>query len=451
MKKKFKLYFLILLILLICTTGCDKEDYEKYKKSIGNGVSCKYLPLDNSNKFKTLNSITFNANDKIISVDYDTDNGVVKRDYIIFVFDAKNDIIDINFNNEHKVDSYAMYYNNFQYNDFFADYNQNKKCPDIYIHSMGNIGVIYSTKGSGELTYTTSGSSYIPSNSGNNSSNSNNNSNSSNNANGDKLSCDFVAYNPHNVEFGTIGIVIDKNYKITATGKDNLSLHNYVLHSGITSNTFLNANGDLDCSTVNNLSMARISDKKFTICNSDIQCNTGETGWKLILKNSSNNGGSSNYGESGNSSSSSSSTNTNNSNSSNNSNNTSSNSSNSSSINNGGDVGTTSSSGVCNPSAGLGPSLIFVGHIIRIAKILIPLVIIVFGIMDFFRAVTAGKDDEIKKSTKSFVWRLVAGVVIFFLPALISFVFSWIENWNNYEGAYEECFKCIWDVGKCIK
>ena len=24
---------------------------------------------------------------------------------------------------------------------------------------------------------------------------------------------------------------------------------------------------------------------------------------------------------------------------------------------------------------------------------------------------------------------------------LISFVFSWIENWNNYEGAYEECFK----------
>ena len=101
---------------------------------------------------------------------------------------------------------------------------------------------------------------------------------------------------------------------------------------------------------------------------------------------------------------------------------------------------------------GLQSTFIVIGHIVRIAKILIPIIIIGFGMLDFFKAIVGSKDDEIKKSAKSLVMRCIAGVCIFFLPAIIDLVFSWVDGWSeNYQSNYEECFKCVWDVGSCQK
>ncbi len=93
--------------------------------------------------------------------------------------------------------------------------------------------------------------------------------------------------------------------------------------------------------------------------------------------------------------------------------------------------------------------LMFLGHIVTIFKILIPILLIVFGIMDFFKAVTAGKDDEIKKSTKTFGLRILAGVVIFFLPTIVSFIFSLIDSWGEFEGDFNACQKCVFRVSQC--
>lgn len=102
-----------------------------------------------------------------------------------------------------------------------------------------------------------------------------------------------------------------------------------------------------------------------------------------------------------------------------------------------------------NYCANLKSTLTFIGHIVRIAKILIPIIIIGFGMMDFFKAVTGAKDDEIKKSFRSLLFRCIAGVCIFFLPAFIDLIFSFVDSWGGYQSSYEECFKCIWDVGNC--
>lgn len=91
----------------------------------------------------------------------------------------------------------------------------------------------------------------------------------------------------------------------------------------------------------------------------------------------------------------------------------------------------------------------FIGHLVTIFKIIIPIILIAFGMMDFFRAVTAGKDDEIKKSVKTFALRVVAGVVIFFLPTLVSFIFSMIDSWAEFEGDFNACQKCVFRVSKC--
>ncbi len=116
---------------------------------------------------------------------------------------------------------------------------------------------------------------------------------------------------------------------------------------------------------------------------------------------------------------------------------------------------TTTSSNSENPNycTGLRSTFVFIGHLIRLAKILIPIIVIIFGMLDFFKAVTGAKDDEIKKSAKSLLFRALAGVCIFFLPAVIDFTFGLVDGWSNseYESGYQDCFKCVWDVGSCTK
>ena len=97
--------------------------------------------------------------------------------------------------------------------------------------------------------------------------------------------------------------------------------------------------------------------------------------------------------------------------------------------------------------SGLSSTFIFIGHIVRIAKIFIPIIIIGFGMIDLFKAIVGSKEDTLMKAVKSSVFRCIAGVCIFFLPALISLIFSWVDAWNESE--FWGCFNCIWDVGSC--
>lgn len=91
----------------------------------------------------------------------------------------------------------------------------------------------------------------------------------------------------------------------------------------------------------------------------------------------------------------------------------------------------------------------FIGNIVLVVKIVIPIIIVALGMMDFFKAITGAKDEEIKKSAKSFVLRVVAGVIIFFIPTVISVVFSLISSWADLKGEFNACQKCILNVRGC--
>lgn len=87
----------------------------------------------------------------------------------------------------------------------------------------------------------------------------------------------------------------------------------------------------------------------------------------------------------------------------------------------------------------------FVGIVLWIFKIAIPVIIVIMGMMDLGKAVTASKDDEIKKAMKQLMVRLISGVLIFFIPTIIMFVFRIITEFNAIEGAtnFEVCEACI--------
>ena len=66
-------------------------------------------------------------------------------------------------------------------------------------------------------------------------------------------------------------------------------------------------------------------------------------------------------------------------------------------------------------------------EILRYPRYIVPAIIIVLGTLDFFKAVTAGKEDEIKKAQRTFVKRVIAGVIVFLVPVLMN-VIIYIAN-----------------------
>ena len=85
----------------------------------------------------------------------------------------------------------------------------------------------------------------------------------------------------------------------------------------------------------------------------------------------------------------------------------------------------------------------FVGYVLFIFKIAIPILLIIFGMLDLGKAVVASDDKEIKNATTKLAKRAVAGVVIFFIPTVVGFIFSIVAGWGEVRDTYELCKDCI--------
>ena len=85
-----------------------------------------------------------------------------------------------------------------------------------------------------------------------------------------------------------------------------------------------------------------------------------------------------------------------------------------------------------------------VGVVINVVRILIPILIIFFGIKDLYLAIVGDKDERLMKAVKNIVFRVVAGVIIFLLPSIIQFLINLVSTWNDegYKGHFSCCTDC---------
>lgn len=96
---------------------------------------------------------------------------------------------------------------------------------------------------------------------------------------------------------------------------------------------------------------------------------------------------------------------------------------------------------------GVHSSIKIISAVISIVKIAVPLIIIVLGMIDFFKAVTSDDEKAISKATQSLIRRLISGVIIFFIPSLLWALLNVIDitdgihDLNNSE--FGICTKCI--------
>jgi len=94
--------------------------------------------------------------------------------------------------------------------------------------------------------------------------------------------------------------------------------------------------------------------------------------------------------------------------------------------------------GVCDKSYFVEIFLI-VKTIFKIACYIAPLIIIIISMIHIFKSVMNGKEEDLKEALKVTVKRIIAGLLIAFLPALINYVFTDVIDSSNVE--FLACFE----------
>lgn len=90
----------------------------------------------------------------------------------------------------------------------------------------------------------------------------------------------------------------------------------------------------------------------------------------------------------------------------------------------------------------------FTNRLYDILKILTPVVIIVTGMLDMLKATTAQKEDEMKKAQKKFINRLLAGIVVFLVFAIVEVIVGLIARDNSDN--VMNCIQCfLSDYNQC--
>lgn len=96
------------------------------------------------------------------------------------------------------------------------------------------------------------------------------------------------------------------------------------------------------------------------------------------------------------------------------------------------------------------PNVLFnvVSTIITGIKIVVPILLIIWGMLDFAKSVVAKKEEDIKKYQKAFVSRLISALIVFliiFVVQLAVNLVSSVEDTTNEEGT------TVSDIWSCSK
>ena len=69
-----------------------------------------------------------------------------------------------------------------------------------------------------------------------------------------------------------------------------------------------------------------------------------------------------------------------------------------------------------------------VSTIVTIIKIAVPVLLVIFGMLDLLKGITAQKEDEIKKGQQILIKRLISGALIFFVFTIVQLIISLIAD-----------------------
>jgi len=86
----------------------------------------------------------------------------------------------------------------------------------------------------------------------------------------------------------------------------------------------------------------------------------------------------------------------------------------------------------------LAPALRIVGVIYKGIQIIVPIILIIVGMLDFAKAVTEKNEDKIKEAQKKLIAKAVAAVCVFLVTVIVGVLMRIVGN-ADYKG----CMDCI--------
>ena len=89
----------------------------------------------------------------------------------------------------------------------------------------------------------------------------------------------------------------------------------------------------------------------------------------------------------------------------------------------------------------------FVSAVVLVFQIAIPILLIILGMLDLGKAVTSNDEKQMKEAQKLLIKRIVFAVLIFFVVALVKFVFGMLSNAGDKTNA-TSCIDCFIS-GRC--
>lgn len=97
------------------------------------------------------------------------------------------------------------------------------------------------------------------------------------------------------------------------------------------------------------------------------------------------------------------------------------------------------------------PPVVFnLTHLVILAiQVVVPILLIIWGMMDFTKAVVGGNEDKIKEAQKVFIKRLVAAIIVFLTVTIVNLVVNLVADItsNSTEGGDVDNSK----ISTCLK
>ena len=77
-------------------------------------------------------------------------------------------------------------------------------------------------------------------------------------------------------------------------------------------------------------------------------------------------------------------------------------------------------------------------------KIVVPILLVLFGMIDLGKAITAKKDEDVKKYQGNVIKKIVMGILVFLLVIIVEFVLGFVEPEDGNSG--ESPVKCALEI-----
>ncbi len=92
-------------------------------------------------------------------------------------------------------------------------------------------------------------------------------------------------------------------------------------------------------------------------------------------------------------------------------------------------------------------SILNIVHYVYLAiQILVPIMLIIFGMIDLAKALTSAKEDEIKKAQSGLLRKAVTAIIVFLVFSLTKFVFNFAAgDLGEDKGNVWNCISCFID------